>query len=539
MQTRNQESIFILALATVCILIYLPSLPAPFIFDDKHMIVGNSLIKHPAEFKKLFQGYVTSDPATPKGMLRPLLMLTFAANYATSGLNPIGYHIFNILIHFLNALLIYFTLKHLTKNIQPSAAAGVLAFLFAVHPINSETVTYISCRSDLLAVFFILAGFLLYLKNRHWACLLVYLPALLTKETALCLPILIAAHELILRPKERPAKKTFFVGAIFIITTLIYLSYRAGFFEPSAPRVLRSPLTNIFLQSGVTMFYLGMFIWPTQLNILHDLPITGSLNEPLTILSTIAVILLAVLAIRLRKNFPWQSLGLAWFLIGLLPKFYAPLHFPACEHHLYLPSIGLYILAMPWLSGIWNVRKKYLPCVLTAIAAIFIALTSIRSAEYADPLVFWHVSAERNPGSATIANQLGAQYFNLRLYQEAEQQFVRTLELSQRIEDTINAKINLSNIYIIQAKYPQALAQLTACLKLRKVPAPGVYHNIGVIYWQAKNYPLAETAWAEELRLYPASFATCSALGRLYLKLGENEKGRKLLLQADQLNPDR
>ena len=171
------------------IAVYIFSLNAPFIFDDNHMIVNNAFIKNAKYFGLFFKGYVTSYPI-PKGMCRPLLMLTFAFNYATSKLNPIGYHIINLLFHFLNAVLLYTLLKMLKKD-APFGLLLIITLLFVVHPINTEAVTYISSRSDLMATFFILSGFILYLRERYILTLLMYMFALLTKETGLCLGLIV------------------------------------------------------------------------------------------------------------------------------------------------------------------------------------------------------------------------------------------------------------------------------------------------------------------------------------------------------------
>ncbi|MFH1772005.1 MAG: hypothetical protein ABH872_04240, partial [Candidatus Omnitrophota bacterium] len=89
---KNNDNLFILILLFAGILIYLPSVTSGFIFDDNHMIVENLFIKSPDHFNMFFKGFVSSYPL-PKGMVRPVLMLTFAFNYFSAKLNPIGYHI--------------------------------------------------------------------------------------------------------------------------------------------------------------------------------------------------------------------------------------------------------------------------------------------------------------------------------------------------------------------------------------------------------------------------------------------------------------
>jgi hypothetical protein len=193
--SKYQDYIVISLLALITLVIYLPSISAPFIFDDNHMIVNNLLIKNPHYFGMFFKGYVTSYPV-PKGMCRPLLMLTFAFNYLTGKLNPAGYHIINILFHFLNATLLFFLLKTIKKDI-PRMLAFFVSLLFVVHPINTEAVSYISSRSDLMVTFFILSGFILYIKRRYIPAIIMYALALLSKETSLGLLPLVLIYSLI------------------------------------------------------------------------------------------------------------------------------------------------------------------------------------------------------------------------------------------------------------------------------------------------------------------------------------------------------
>ena len=157
--SKKQEIIIVMILALFTVISYFNSINGSFIFDDNHMIVNNTFIIHSKYFHNFFKGFVTSYPVN-KGMCRPLLMLTFAFDYANSKLNPLGYHITNMILHFLNGILIYFLLKNLQKN-SSKTLLTLISLLFIVHPINTEAVTYISSRSDLLITFFVLAIFLL------------------------------------------------------------------------------------------------------------------------------------------------------------------------------------------------------------------------------------------------------------------------------------------------------------------------------------------------------------------------------------------
>ncbi len=114
LNSTEREKYHILFLALFSLFIYSNSLWAPFFFDDQHMITGNLLIKNIKYIPAFFKGAVTSYPVLQR-MCRPLLMLSFTFNYPSCGLSPVGYHIVNIILHFLNAALIYSLLKLFKK----------------------------------------------------------------------------------------------------------------------------------------------------------------------------------------------------------------------------------------------------------------------------------------------------------------------------------------------------------------------------------------------------------------------------------------
>ncbi len=534
------EKIFIIIFASLSFLIYLPSLNGSFLFDDNHMIVNNTFIKNPKYFPLFFKGYVTSYPI-PKGMCRPLLMLSFAFNYWGGGLNPVGYRIINVLLHFLNATLLYFLLTSLKKD-TPKTLAFLIILLFLVHPINTEAVSYISSRSDLMVTFFILGGFLLYLKKRYALSCLLYVFSLLTKETGLCFPLLILSYEFIYFIKDYPLskkdigkRKFVYIGIVLI--TLLYLIYKSKVFSSTPARIPRSYYQNILLQSVVTLLYFKLLVLPHSLNIIHYLPEFGSLFHFPVLFSTLGIVGLIILALLfIKKNF-LISIGLSWLLIGLLPKFYARLSFPAMEHHFYLSSIGIYIVLISILRRIYLKYTKYFTYFVIGIISILASFTLIRSYEYRNPLVFWKISAQRNPKSATILNQLGLVYLKMGATFQAEKEFIKAINTADRIESIVNARGNLAHIYIKQRKYEKALKLINDATKSVKIPPMGSYNLLGIIYSKMGKKKKAEEAWLRELQLYPASVEAGCNLAFFYLKEGNLFKAKEMFKKAIQINP--
>ncbi|MBU1523711.1 MAG: tetratricopeptide repeat protein, partial [Candidatus Omnitrophica bacterium] len=538
---KGKEHIFILLLAVVTFLIYSSSIRAPFIFDDNHLIVENVFIKSAKYFSEFFKGFVTSYPI-PKGMCRPLLMLTFGFNYLQGGLSPVGYHIINILFHFLNACLLYFLLKFLNKSV-PRGLLFIITLLFVVHPLNTEAVTYISSRSDLMVTFFIISGFFLYLKGKYTLSCLMYVPALLTKETGLVLPLLILGYGFCYRMngfksfKKNLGGKNISIYAGLVLITALWVIYRSTIFSSTPSIITRSYYSNILIQSAVTLLYLKLFIFPHPLNILHYISHLNSLGNPLVLISTLVVLSLILLIFIFRKRKPLISLGLIWFLICLLPKFYARLAFPAMEHHFYLPSVGIYIVLAVILNNLYLKRKKYFLYMGAGVISLFSLLTFLRNYEYKDAVLFWKISSQRNPKSAYIHNEVGREYLKRNKLNRAEGKFKKALMFSKRAADTIISKKMLSAVYYHKKNYHQAEKLLNELLKLNP-PPPGTYEGLGKIYLEMAKEKEAITFWNKELSLYPQRPSIYVQFGLYYLKKKEFIKAEDFFQKARQKNPD-
>jgi len=295
MKAREKNFLTVILICLSVYAAYLNTLPNPFIFDDRHTITENKYIKHLETIPKLFTDKVTSLPIT-KGMWRPLLMLSFASNYFISGLSPHGYHLINILLHFLNAVLLYLLLETFLKELSFGRRLG-LTLIFCLHPINTEAVTYISSRSVTMCAFFILSGFYCYVRWRHdrrtrffLLSLASYIFALMTKEIALILPMLIITYEFIYNKNFWEERKEIILGFLpFLLITLGYIFMIKLIFDEvfglfakaKSALATRSYSSNILTQGAVSFFYLYLFFYPFNLCVDHNFPIISSLKNPL------------------------------------------------------------------------------------------------------------------------------------------------------------------------------------------------------------------------------------------------------------------
>jgi len=538
MTTQTKESLGALCLAIFTFALYCFSLNAPFYLDDQHMIVENVFIKNPHYFGWLWKGYVTSS-TIPKGMCRPVLMLTFIFNYFSANLAASGYRVVNILLHFLNGMLLY----SLLKAIRPSASKlflFLITALFIAHPINTEAVIYISSRSDLLTAFFLLSAILLWIKEKPLFSLGLYALALLTKETALCFPMLVLAWDFIQKRslKEVFGKKRAFIYGLLAALTLAYLLYRITIFTRTPVAAPRSLFSNILVQTAVTFLYAKLFLLLAPFNLMHDVPNFSSLLAAPVIAGFILIGLLIALAINKIKKEPVIAFGIAWFLICLLPKFYAKLGFPAMEHHAYIPLFGIYIILAVILEKFYTAQKKYFFYSAFGILSALIIFTVIRSIEYIEPLMFWRIAATRAPQTGVVHNYLGLEYLKNNLPEPAKSEFIKAAAIADRKETIVTSKINLAIILNSEGDHDKALKLLNEASTVTPIIPVGVNQMLGVVYMSMGDKEKAVKAWIKEINSYPDSYETVLNLGIYYFGVNDLVKAERLFDRSIFLKPE-
>lgn len=541
---RLQDNLAVVLFALACLILYFNSLNNGFVFDDLHTITGNLYIKD-LHYSPLFlKGYYTSSANIPKGMFRPLLLLTFSFNYFFSGLKPLGYHIINITLHLLNGVLLYGLLRFLKKDL-PFGLSVFIGLLFIAHPLNTEAVSYLTCRSDLMASFFILSAFFSYVKNKLLLSLFLFLLALLTKETALAFPLLVFSYGFLRNPgfsEYRQKNKALFYFAL-IGAAMLYWAYRHYCIGinthllalPSSP--LRSFRANILTQSAVSLFYLRLFIWPHPLTIHHAFPIINSLLEPPAFISVIILGIAIALIFVFRKKQPLISLGIAWYLICLGPKFYAVLNVVAAEHHFYMPSFGIYFILAAACQNLYLRSRRYIIYILSGAICIFAPIVWFRNYEWRSAFNLWKAAAEADGHSAIALHNLAAEYLQKKEEDRAEGLFKKALSFSSGIEIHVQGRINLAYIRERQGKLPEAENLLKEALKINRNDYV-IYQFLGRVYLKMGREKEAEETWNKGLSLNPLANEIQVNLGELYLHKKDLGRAKEYFQSAIKSNPD-
>ncbi|MCP3677886.1 MAG: hypothetical protein GY721_09940 [Deltaproteobacteria bacterium] len=376
---------FLVAVATL--VVYSNSFTAAFHFDDIPHIVENYRIRSLHNIPALLFSS------------RGVTIATFALNYAVGGINVVGYHLVNTAIHIANGIMLYF-LVFLTLNITRNAGGDVddlwskriaicAALLFAVHPVQTQAVTYLVQRMEILASLFYLLALLLFIKGAatssaerrallYGGVMLSYILGFASKEIAITLPAILLLYDFtfISRGNLRGLLKRWpLYGAltalliIFVIKTLIPLGGFSDVSAASAGFGVKSiaPLEYLFTQFNVLIYYIILLIVPRVQNLDYDFPVSHGLFEmpqikdgtalnfplPPPFVSLIVLLLVVGCSIYLcvrsacagGRRGRIVSFFIFWFFILLSPtSSFIPIVDVIFEHRLYLASAGFFVI---------------------------------------------------------------------------------------------------------------------------------------------------------------------------------------------------
>lgn len=349
-------------IAAITLLAYSNTFYSSFHFDDDAQISENHTIKH----------VTVENIITQLRTSRPVVQLSLMLNYWISGLNVVSWHVFNICVHIINSLLVYLlVLKTLTAPVlkkrydqRARVMALFAALLFALHPIQTESVTYIISRSELLATLFYLTTFLLFIQSVETGKFIYIVTACFTslcamgsKQWAITLPAMILLYDYLFLSQGSLRKVvsrwkayllvTLPVSHIFYFTDVIGSSAGAGHgvFVQSSTTGLNAK-TYLLTSLNVLWTYVRLLIVPINQNLDYDYRISKTLFEFPTFISLLGHSLVVGILFWVYKKKGWLLIpfGVAWFYVTVSPvQSIVPIVDVIFEHRMYLPSIGLFL----------------------------------------------------------------------------------------------------------------------------------------------------------------------------------------------------
>jgi protein O-mannosyl-transferase len=417
--------------------------------------------------------------------------MLLAVIYHFYGADPVPYHLVNISIHMLTALAVYLFLLELTER---RIIAFASALIFAVHPIQTDAVTYISGMRDTLSTFFYALGMFWFLRYRrrgaYWAlaaAMACYGLGSLTKEMAATMVFVFILYDFIqahpsgppnsLRGRLRDlfgtartiiaANKYLYGGllASFCVITYYYL-----FLRHSTVRVRLdgvdwyggSMVLDYLSIPKIILYYFKQILWPAHLLVDYKFfPILAkSVTEPAAILAAVAVALLILLAVYLIRVNKVVSFGILWFFVTLAPALnILPHHEFMAEHYLYLPMVGCALIGGSLLASVADRAPS--GKMRTAVWIVFAMLiagysirTVIRNRDWQNDLVIVTAQLKIRPNSSRTLMELGFLYNHMNLVDSARELLEKSLRITPGYGPTLN---NLAITYIKSGDYEKAM----------------------------------------------------------------------------------
>ena len=468
-------------LLAVVLGLYWNTLGHEFVHDDLTLIQQNRTVT------ELRWGDIFSHR-----VYRPVRTLTYALNYWAGGLDPTGYHLFNLLLHALNSILVYWLFRAVTGR-RTLAVAGAL--LFAAHPVQTAAVAYVSGRKDLLAAFFILAGCLSFLsyrdsgRRRHLLlCLACLVLGVLAKELVIVLPALLLLLDLCRTHRTgEPGREPVTVRVVraLVRSRLAYAlgvllaaaSFYYALFLSPASRMEGLWGRSLAAHAGTSFklfsHYLALAVFPHPLIADYSgevFPLSPGFADAPTLLAVLLLAAFAYVAVRVYPSRPLVSLGMGWFLTALVPVLQIlPFHELAADHFLYVPLIGACLLggvAVDYVSRERGYRELAVG-VLALVLIVFSVRTVGRNRDWADVETLWRATLEHAPASYRAHSNLAVTYMGKQEPELALKHTLRALELNpgRALEWS-----NLSALYVqlaerarAQRKYGLASSLLDKC----------------------------------------------------------------------------
>ncbi|MBW2049159.1 MAG: tetratricopeptide repeat protein [Deltaproteobacteria bacterium] len=549
-------------LLTLILIVYSNTFHASWHFDDVNNILKNRPLHLSGlgltEIKKTFTAHWSG---TGK-LYRPVACLSFAVNYYLGGTEVAGYHWVNILIHILSSIFLYLFVYHtlnlpLLKGRYGSNSyfiALLSATLWAVNPVQTQSVTYIVQRMTSMAGMFSIMAIYFYLKGRissgnpkklihYLACGGSGLLALGSKETALMLPMVILLYDLFLIQgvTKRSLKR---YSLFFLMAVVVCLGFALVLEGPSIldPQWIAAGYWNkgftlwqrLLTGPRIILFYISLLLYPMpdRLCLEHGITLSTGLFTPVsTLISILTLGLILSLAVAVAKKRPLISFCIIFFFMNhLVEASVFPLEL-IFEHRNYLPSMLFFVpIAILFSAGIsYFAERRPLRWLITGFMVLLIVgwgnATFLRNGVWYSDETLWLDCAEKYPQLARPRHNLGVYYGNRGMPEKAVSEYLAAL--SRQNPNNLRFRnwtyFNLGAIHEKLGRDDKALFYYDQALKHQPAFPPTRVQR-GIIFMSRGKYPEARSEFERALESDPEHASAHGNLGFLYLLTGQTRK---------------
>lgn len=580
---HSYRRIIIWLIIAVGLLLYAHTLPFPFVWDGRGYIMGNPLIKSFRYYDDIFkitqfaqlddQLGIPADFVT-NFALRPVTYLTFSVIYLLGGISPIGYRACNIAIHIVNAVLIFLILRDILKKFVGSTTdnfsyrfiPAATAFLFLVHPLQTESVIYIVQRFTSLAASFYLLTAFLYLSSLqdndlrplrlpYWASVATLLAGMMTKETVLTAPLILLAMELIILKTswKLSVRRTLphllclpYIPSLVMVTSAAQSSSHLS--VKSAINVINfygySVGQYAITQLCAITMYIRLLLFPYGQNADYDYPLYTSLIQGRVLLSIMVISLIVAGSILIYRSNPQDKrralilFGTAFFFISIsVTSSIIPMAELVAERRTYLPSFGAF-LAIVSAVDLWCEQRspslhKFIIAGIAVWVAILCGATYARSYVWSSRTSFWQDAASKSPNKVRTILGLVEALWEKKQYEQAISWQKKAIAANP---DNPDLYILLQELQYLQGLYVEAIDSGVYGLSLGSQD-PRLYYFLGLAYSRIDFRDDAEQAFIYAITQQPEFLDARLALAEFYSSEGRYLTALELYRTAAKMNP--
>jgi tetratricopeptide (TPR) repeat protein len=529
----DKRILYYSTITIIACILYLPSINNSFTFLDDHVqVVENPFIKS-LDFQSI-RGIFSSFFV---GMYQPITTLLYAITFALSGLNPTAFHAISLLFHVANCWLIFRLLNYFLANQNLSF---LLCLVFLVHPMQVESVSWISALSNLVFSSFFLAAFWAYLKYSQQQkasslllCFGLFILSCLSKSAAVVFPVALIAFDFFkigrLKWKLLLQKIPFFAVSILFGIITIFGRETAG--HLSDLTATYSSFDRVFLVSHSVLFYPIKFLFPSPLSAFYPYPpFTQGVLPTLYYLSPVVLIGLGVITYLKRKNH-LLLFGIMWFLItiALVLQFVPFGNQITTDRYLYLPLFGLLVLLGSVLQKLKNFKWLWFS-ILPLL--VFSFLSFQRTHIWKNDEKLWKSVIETHPTVSQAYNNLGSYALEQNKNKKAFDYFNQAIQVRPNYADAYS---NRGNLFAQAGNSGEAMKDFNKAIQLQ--PHADAYFNRANEYSKLNRLDQAILDYSRSIELQPrADSYTNRAF--TYLKLKKISLAREDLSNAKKLSPN-
>jgi len=501
--TKKQLYLPLLFLLAASFAIFWPALGHNFLvnWDDNQYVVGNPFV-HGLTLENI-KGAFTSNFV---GNYAPIQMISYMFDYEIWGLRPSGFILINILLHTANGILFYLLLRRLSGE---KVWVFLASLIFLFHPVQVESVVWVSQRKNLLAMFFFLIGFHLYTLYKqgeekperafYWLCLVAFVFSLLSKSVAVIFPLVLLLFDLCYR-KERGFGALLLNKIPFILLAAVFglvaiQSHSAQVQGGETSYHGGSLYATLLTMLPVLVRYLTMIFWPANLSAFYDPPIKTHMDSEVA-WAAFVLALLCLLAVMLFRRKQEMFFWFALFFVGLLPvSQIVPIVTLMNDRYLYFPMLGAaaFLSAAVVRDVTWSEllhSKKYIPVFIFCVLVIgaFTATTLHRIPVWQNSYTLWGDAVKKAPSVSLVHDCFGEGMLEQGQFDEALKEFNKALDLqpngpAESLDTGVrNAKANTYNnigaAYGMKGMTDEAIEHFAIAVELN----PGfdrAYFNLG------------------------------------------------------------